>query len=124
MKHFFNICGGSLLLTFMKSIQAQGTSANPPASGPTCYNITIPVKVSYTNQKLSPLTDLSEQGIQQYLAAAAITPALYITGSGTYSISARYCEPEVQIASRKNTLQFLVHGLTYTRNCKSLTTPS
>lgn len=33
----------------------------------------------------------------------------------TYTISGTYCEPEVQIASRSNTIQFLAHPATYDR---------
>lgn len=34
---------------------------------------------------------------------------------GTYEISAKYCEPENPDPSRSNTIQFLVHGATYTK---------
>jgi hypothetical protein len=39
---------------------------------------------------------------------------------GTFHISASYCEPEVHIPSRVDTLQLLVHGATYTRNYVSV----
>ncbi|KAK3181415.1 hypothetical protein K4F52_007277 [Lecanicillium sp. MT-2017a] len=35
---------------------------------------------------------------------------------GSYSISARYCEPLVDVPHRRNTLQVLVHGITYTKD--------
>ncbi len=35
--------------------------------------------------------------------------------SGTFQLSARYCAPQVNIASRANTLQLLVHGVTYNK---------
>lgn len=34
---------------------------------------------------------------------------------GTYTISGTYCEPEVQNATRANTIQFLAHPATYDR---------
>lgn len=39
--------------------------------------------------------------------------------SGTYNIAARYCEPEVFVPGRENTLQLLVHGALADRDCKS-----
>lgn len=39
--------------------------------------------------------------------------------SGTYNIAARYCEPTIKIPGKAKTLQFLVHGATYNRDCKS-----
>jgi adenosylmethionine-8-amino-7-oxononanoate aminotransferase len=35
---------------------------------------------------------------------------------GTFTIAGRYCEPEIYNESRTNTLQFLLHGATYTRD--------
>jgi hypothetical protein len=35
---------------------------------------------------------------------------------GTFTIAGRYCEPESYNESRTNTLQFLLHGATYTRD--------
>lgn len=35
---------------------------------------------------------------------------------GQFNIAARYCEPENNVPSRANTLQFLLHGATYDRN--------
>jgi len=35
---------------------------------------------------------------------------------GTYNISARCCEPATKISSRRDTLQVLLHGITYDRN--------
>jgi hypothetical protein len=37
------------------------------------------------------------------------------TQSGTYNIAGTYCEPEVYIPERENTIQFLAHPATYDR---------
>jgi len=70
-------------------------------SEPYCINITIPVTISAENYVLPPTSPLTYRLIQ-----------------GAFNISARYCEPQVKDSSRADTLQFLVHGLTYTKNCK------
>jgi hypothetical protein len=70
--------------------------------GPTCTEFDFPVTVSAANFEI-PIS----------------TPLVFQQVSGTYSIHARYCEPENYVKSRQNTLQVLVHGITYTRNCKS-----
>jgi len=39
-----------------------------------------------------------------------------VVASGNFNISLRYCEPQVADASRVDTSQFLVHGVTYNKN--------
>ncbi|KFY02422.1 hypothetical protein V490_00507 [Pseudogymnoascus sp. VKM F-3557] len=50
--------------------------------------------------------------------ASPINPSLAfsIPIHGTFDIAARYCEPEVVVPSRTNSLQLLVHGGQYDRN--------
>ncbi len=43
-----------------------------------------------------------------------------LTVRGDYNIAGTYCEPEVDIPSRRNTLQLLAHPATYDRNYVSL----
>lgn len=52
------------------------------------------------------------------------SPFSWGTVQGTYSIAGRYCEPEVYVSSRANTLQLLVHPATYDRNYVSVLTPA
>jgi hypothetical protein len=68
---------------------------------PFCTNITIPVTISAENFVL-PLT----------------SPLTYNLIQGTFNISGRYCEPQAKNPSRTDSLQFLVHGLTYAKNCR------
>jgi hypothetical protein len=83
---------------------------------PTCYNFTIPITISANNTQVPPGLSLLDP---IDVALAIVNLVFDVPVIGTYNIFARYCEPEVQIASRTNTLQFLVHGVTYDRNyCK------
>lgn len=50
------------------------------------------------------------------LLASGTNLAFNSVFSGTYNIAGRYCEPEVHIKSRQNTLQLLAHPATYDRN--------
>jgi len=77
--------------------------------GPTCTEVVFPVTIAALN---SPLT-----GLDLANPLGSITEILFVLPvAGTFNISARYCEPEVVVESRKNTLQLLVHGATYDRN--------
>ncbi|KAF8851755.1 hypothetical protein BDZ45DRAFT_750342 [Acephala macrosclerotiorum] len=66
---------------------------------PTCANIVIPVSVTANNYVLP-----------------ATNPLAFNNVSGTYNIAARYCAPANDLHSRREVLQVLVHGVTYTRN--------
>lgn len=50
------------------------------------------------------------------LLSSVITLGFSATVRGSYNIAGRYCEPEVDITSRRNTLQLLAHPATYDRN--------
>jgi hypothetical protein len=80
--------------------------------GPTCNDIVIPVTFSAMNARIPAGITLDPSSILNAIAALVFDLPI----SGTYDIAARYCEPEVVVASRTNTLQLLVHGATYTRN--------
>jgi hypothetical protein len=83
--------------------------------GPTCQNITFPVTVSSTNAQLP--TDLDPSGpVLESILTDVVGIVFDVLIQGTYTIAASYCEPEVHIPSRANTLQLLVHGATYDRN--------
>lgn len=84
-------------------------------SAPTCTDFTMPVAASamltaspVEIDPANPLTLLSAVGLGLFDHLV----------SGTFTIAGVYCEPENYVASRSNTLQLLVHGVTYTRSCK------
>lgn len=84
--------------------------------GPSCQNITIPITISSNHSARVPSNlGLSIPAIETLLSSLVglVFDALV---EGTFNIRASYCEPEVHIPSRANTLQLLVHGATYDRN--------
>jgi pimeloyl-ACP methyl ester carboxylesterase len=109
------------------SITATLVNAQPTAkrSQPTCSDITIPVTITAENYQtpgglLSALTNLETGSIAEELqnvlnSAGSIVQETLSTG-GTYSISGRFCEPEVQVPGRSDTIQLLVHGITVDKN--------
>jgi len=73
---------------------------------PTCTDIVIPVNIT----------------AQIYALPIPTTgPPTFVTIHGAYKIAARYCEPTVKLYGRAKTLQVLVHGGSYDRNCKLFT---
>lgn len=81
-----------------------------------CHDMTLGVAAEALNKKLP--NDLKEiftiNGFNELTAAFQSLPAQLV--GGTYNISARYCEPLAKIEQRQNTLQLLVHGLTYDKD--------
>ncbi|QSZ35703.1 hypothetical protein DSL72_006825 [Monilinia vaccinii-corymbosi] len=60
----------------------------------------------------STMSNISgELGFLLETVSSALNP-----GAGAYSMSLRYCEPEVRIPSRQNTIQYLQHAITMTKN--------
>lgn len=86
------------------------------AAGPKCSDLTVTVTASANNQPLPLGVDLTTpSGITAFIATLAGTPLTLFPAvpvSGTFQMSARFCEPEVVVPSRKNTVQLLVHGAT------------
>ncbi|KAF8863223.1 hypothetical protein BDZ45DRAFT_738558 [Acephala macrosclerotiorum] len=80
---------------------------------PVCTEIAIPVTITANNAILPP--NLDTAGLLA-LIASGVDLVFKSTVSGSYNIAGRYCEPEVHIASRQNTLQLLAHPATYDRN--------
>lgn len=89
---------------------------------PTYTDFTMPITISAMNAEISELlTDLLPIA---ELVSTLLNSVLSFTVPGRWylTISARYCEPPSQyyVASRQDTLQLLVHGITYNKNyCKS-----
>ncbi|EFX01970.1 ctr copper transporter family protein [Grosmannia clavigera kw1407] len=49
------------------------------------------------------------------LAALKSSTAPFVTVTQNVNVSARYCEPEVEVPGRENSIQVLVHGITYSK---------
>mgnify|MGYP005988817661 CR=1 FL=1 len=81
----------------------------------TCNDLSIPVSARALNKALTlNLTNLlSPSGLGNLLATVEGLPTTLV--GGEYHISARYCPPTNHVASRKDVLQVLVHGITYTK---------
>ncbi|ESZ91708.1 ctr copper transporter family protein [Sclerotinia borealis F-4128] len=94
---------------------------------PTCtdFVISVPATTSQHKSDLSntgsaALNVLVESTISNVSAELGIVlgtvgSALGL-GAGAYSMSLRYCDPEVHIPSRQNTIQYLQHAITMTKN--------
>lgn len=70
---------------------------------PTCNLLTFSVDLTALNIELP----LNYSGLTP--DALDVLPRIQIQGA--HNIAARYCEPEVDNATRKNALQLLVHGV-------------
>jgi hypothetical protein len=115
----------SLLVTFVYIALASSIEQREP----TCFEAVIPVSITSTNILLDQEYTLTEfasslNSLNSILHSIfeAIEPIESLlnfkTGQvqGQYNIAGRYCELEVRIPSRANTLQLLAHPATYDRN--------
>lgn len=109
------------------NIAATLVNAHPTVkrSQPTCSEITIPVTISAENYQapdalVSALTNIGTsvvlEELQNVLNSVGDLVQDTLSVGGTYSISGRFCEPEVQVAGRENKIQLLVHGITVDKN--------
>ena len=82
---------------------------------PICTTIFIPVSVQARNAHFPP--DFTTPSLLSIVGAlgAVVFDSLV---TDTYTIVGTYCEPEVLVESRRETVQLLVHGATYTRSCE------
>ncbi|KAJ2970620.1 hypothetical protein NQ176_g8103 [Zarea fungicola] len=80
-----------------------------------CHEIFIPIDVSANNKNIPITLDLqlltNISNLSQMIVKLDSSSV-----HGRFSIGARYCEPRKEVASRRNTLQILYHGITYTRD--------
>ena len=93
---------------------------------PKCTDFLIPVQAS--SAQMIPAnnfpTNLADPAIlAAYLASQASSKLAGVLGgigaveqSGSFNMSARYCVPAVTVASRANTIQYLQHAITNTKN--------
>lgn len=84
-------------------------------AAPTCTTLSIPISVQARNAHFpADFTTTSLLSIVGALGAVVFDSLI----TDTYTIVGTYCEPEVLVESRKETIQLLVHGATYTRSCQ------
>jgi hypothetical protein len=93
---------------------------------PQCTDFLIPVQASSSQMipagniptNLSDGTVLTDYLVSQ--ASSGLAGVLGgiggVTQSGSFQMSARYCVPAVTVASRANTIQYLQHAITNTKN--------
>ncbi|RKF53520.1 putative ctr copper transporter family protein [Erysiphe neolycopersici] len=86
--------------------------------GPSCSEFKIPIQVNSVNFYISPSVNSTAalNSTMHNILSGLTSLVSNVTVSSTYNISARFCEPEVRNSSRSNTIQLLVHGITYTKN--------
>lgn len=99
-------------------------SANYSTSGPACSDYMIPVSIG-SGGKSAPVALRSRHHNARTVAAVLADEPLFdgvgdtlqsLLVSGTFEIAARYCEPEVVVQDRQDSVQLLVHGITYDKN--------
>lgn len=83
-----------------------GITATPTETRLSCHEISIPVRVPVESADI-PRT----AGIDNVNGTYSLNQ-----GRDGVHIRARYCEPTKKVAGRRDTLQVLVHGITYTRD--------
>ena len=104
---------GSILVFSLSSLIQVTTST------PICKVVNILV---HLNKAPASSLPLSLQLNFVSILTAPLLSGLKTTISGTYNIVGRYCEPENNVESRKNTLQILAHPATYDKDWVSLLT--
>lgn len=88
----------------------------PARNQPSCRDIVIPVQAEAQNAQFPPYPNSTASGVMyQYLASfnSSALPSTLI--SGTFDISATFCEPTVNVQGRNSTIQVLIHGLSETK---------
>ena len=91
-------------------------SAPTPYPTPSCRNLTISVTALADNLDLPPFpNDTSRAAFGKYVRSFDPSTLGTKKVDGTFNIAATYCEPLVDVPGRENTIQFLLHGLAYTK---------
>lgn len=111
MRHFSSI----FLVSLIGIAQSRPVSDASPAtsSTPQCTTIVLPIKAAANNTVFPPFPSDGNYG--QYLGSfnASTLPKQEVTG--TYDISATYCEPTVKVKGREDTVQLLLHAVGSTK---------
>ncbi|KAI0191640.1 Alpha/Beta hydrolase protein [Astrocystis sublimbata] len=90
---------------------ANSTRAPCPPK-PLCKELMLPISATANNTALPPYSDSTEPGVFfEYLSSFDVSALDTVPTSGTFNISALYCEPTVKVKGREGTIQYLLHGL-------------
>ncbi|KAL5377772.1 hypothetical protein DPSP01_009552 [Paraphaeosphaeria sporulosa] len=95
-----------------------GTSLSKPVSSPEpiCRDIKLTVTASADNIDLPPFpNDTSPTAFGRYAQSFNVSNLDTKRVGGTFNIAATYCEPSRKIKGREHIIQFLLHGLGYTK---------
>lgn len=94
--------------------------------GPKCTDFLIPVHASSSDMIPAsnvPIDLTNGVVLTDFLVSQASSGLAGLLGgigaveqSGNFEMSARYCEPSVKVASRANTIQYLQHAITNTKD--------
>jgi hypothetical protein len=87
--------------------QPCATNASP------CTDILLSISAEATHAVLPPFPKSTAAGVAlQWLQSATSNPSNATQKvSGTFNISATYCEPVIRVQGREGTIQLLLHGL-------------
>lgn len=123
---FFQNAACGLLALASTAFAAPAKTTKAPTT-PKCHDFIIPVKArapvkliasSVTADDLTDPTVLEDFIVSE--ASSGLAALLGLLGttytSGTWNMSARYCEPAVHVPERAHTLQYLQHAITNTKN--------
>lgn len=92
------------------------TKTATTAPTPACTTIVLPIKASAENTIFPPYPNSTEEGAYlKYLGSFNASALPTHTVSGTFDISATYCEPSVKVRGREATVQLLLHALASTK---------
>ena len=113
------------------TISAPTNSSCPSSPYPLCKDLMIAVTATANNTLLPTYPNsTSPTAFYEYFGSLKFsrTPPFTNTVSGTFNLSATYCEPTIKMEGR-NAVQLLVHGVAYTkvignRPCSSILTRS
>jgi hypothetical protein len=93
-------------------------SCAPAAPIQNCLDLFIPIEASANITEFPAYPNSTNPSeIYQYLESLGSSNVTFPEKpiSGTWNMSVRYCEPTVEVESRKDTIQFLLHGFAYTK---------
>ncbi|KAJ3567075.1 hypothetical protein NPX13_g6896 [Xylaria arbuscula] len=79
---------------------------------PLCKELVFTINAAANNTALPPYPNSTGPGVLfQYLASFDASALNTVPATGTFNISALYCEPTTKVRGREGTIQYLLHGL-------------
>ncbi|KUL82312.1 hypothetical protein ZTR_09725 [Talaromyces verruculosus] len=81
-----------------------------------CDDFFIPLEITSQTQQVNSTRFMGSSSVATFLAFIISSPSVYHNLTTAVNISARYCEPTVNVAGRNTSIQLLVHGITYTKS--------